>query len=169
MKKRKLHREIRKKTTSERAVSPVVSTILLIMVVIVIAIIIILWFRVFIKEAILKEVLGSTKRVEDFCREVSLKTILNEDQTFGVINEGNVPIYAFKLKVSRSDGTASTENIDGNLNPGFTRMFETNPSTGQPFLRSDFESVKVIPILLGKRKSGAAIPVACPEINGVDI
>ncbi|MEM0465727.1 MAG: archaellin/type IV pilin N-terminal domain-containing protein [Candidatus Pacearchaeota archaeon] len=161
-KKRKLNMEKKNVKKERKAISPVITTMLLIMVVIIIAIIIILWFNVFIKEYAKKTINGQEKRAEDFCRDVSLKPFVNEDESFGVTNEGNVPVYSIKLKVSKTDGTADVLSIPGNLNPGFSAIFD-------PYKRSDFESVKILPVLLGKRKSGAVEPVQCPEINGIDI
>lgn len=174
MKNRKITRGVKSykksfKRDNEKAVSPVIATILLIMIVIIIAIIIILWFRVFLKESLTKDINGNIKKVEDYCREVSLKQILNEDSTFGVTNEGNVPISEFKLKVSKTDGTSEIIEALGRLNPGFTTMFEVDNSAGGIYKRSDFESVKIIPVLLGKRKSGAVEAVTCPEKDGIDI
>lgn len=165
MKRKKFKREVHRFNHKENAVSPVVSTILLIMLVIIIAVIIILWFRVFLKESIIKEIAGKTKNIEDYCRDVRLKAILNDDNSFGVTNEGNVPIYGFNLKLARDDGTASEVPVsNARLNPGFSIMFSDQG------YRNDYESVKAIPILLGKRKSSSATEqFICPDKYGVDI
>lgn len=159
MKKKNFKKEMRKR----KAVSPVVSTILLIMIVIIIAIIIILWSRNFIKEVILKEVAGNSKRVNEFCNEVRLNPILNDDGSFGITNEGNVPVHAINLKISGSDGSSSTQYIGPlDINPGFSKMIEG-------YNAADFEEIKIMPILLGERKSGVVEPYSCPENTGIEI
>jgi flagellin-like protein len=164
MKKKRFKREVNSFRHKEKAISPVISTILLIMLVIIIAIIILLWFRVFLKEVIEKDVNGVKKPIDAVCGEVQLKEIINPDNTFGVTNEGNVAIHSIKLKVSKTDGTSDTIPIDNSrLNPGFSMMFEG-------LSLDDYESVKAIPILLGKRKSATAPePYECSEKNGIDI
>ncbi len=155
----------RKVEKSRKAVSPVVSTILLIMIVVIIAIIILLWARNFIKEAILKEIAGNTKKVEAWCSEVQaqLKPIINEDGSCGIANEGNIPIHAIDLKTSGSEGSSDTEYIGPlDINAGYSKMIsgcDTN----------SYESIKIIPIILGKRKSGLVEPYTCPEKDAVII
>ncbi len=149
------------KERKSRAVSPVVSTIILIMIVIIIAIIIILFARNFIKEIVLKEVGGNSKRVEDFCSEVVLNPILNDDGTFGVSNEGNVPVFALNIKTTNA-GNSDTIPLEYHINPGYSQMIEGKN-------RNDYESVKIIPILLGKRKSNLVEQYTCDERYGVDI
>jgi flagellin-like protein len=162
MKKKSIKKVVKNTRTKERAVSPVVATILLIMLVVIIAVIIVLWFKLFLKEAVVKEVDGNTKNIEDYCRGLNLKVIFNEiDKTYGVSNEGNVPIYGFRLKLSNS-GDSSTEEVEGPLNPGFSMMF-----TGTT---DSYESIKIIPVLLGTRESGTVPePFVCPERDGVDV
>ena len=147
-----------------KAVSPVVSTIILIMIVIIIAIIIILFARSFIKELVLKEVGGNSKRVEDFCPEVAINPILNGDGTFGIENEGNVPIFAISLITSKA-GNSKTEKVDISVNPGYSKMIPSNIYG----YRTDYEAVKLVPILLGKRKSDLVEPYTCAEQYGIDI
>ena len=144
-----------------KAVSPIVSTILLIMIVVIIAIIILLWARNFIKEAILKEIAGNTKKVEAWCSQVQLKPIMNEDGSCGIANEGNIPIHAIDLKTSDSEGSSNTEHIGPlDINAGYSKIIpgcDTNA----------YESIKIIPIILGKRKSGLVEPYTCPEKDAV--
>jgi len=162
---------IKLKRCDKKAVSPIISTVLLIMIVIILAIIILLWSRGFIQEAILKEVAGTEKRVEQFCGEVGITRILNSDGSFGITNSGNVPIYKINLKLT-SKGTSIIKEIDseagGLVNPGFASIFEGynyyNDGTGSPY-----EEVKVIPVLLGESKSGGITEFACPEENAFTI
>jgi flagellin-like protein len=151
----------------EKAVSPVIATVLLIMIVIILAIIILLWSRSFIKETILKEVQGVSKNAEQFCPEVQLRPDISEDAsgTFGFTNTGNIPIYSYKIKLV-SKGGSETKKVDGAaglVNPGFG----TTIGGVLPF--SEYEQIKIIPILLGKTSSGTLEPFECPEVNGVSL
>ena len=149
---------------NKKGVSPVISTVLLIMIVIILAVIILLWSRGFVKEAILKEVGGNQKRVQQFCGEVRMTRILEGD-SFGFTNSGNVPIYKFHLKTTsdgRSDTTEITPEMGGLVNPGFATILE-----GHSY--SSYDEVKIIPILLGKSKSSGITEFSCPEENALII
>lgn len=152
---------------NKSGISPIISTVLLIMIVLILAVIILLWSRGFVQEAILKEVAGNEKLVEQFCGEVGMTRVLNTDGSFGITNSGNVPIFKINLKTTQpGTGTSTSEEIspeDGGLvNPGFTSIF-----AGHNY--NDYEEVKVIPILLGKSKSGRISEFSCPEENALII
>jgi flagellin-like protein len=149
----------------EKAVSPVIATVLLVLVVVILATIILIWSFSFVKEAVEKEIAGEKKRAEQYCSEVKLDPF-EDPSGFGFVNSGNVPIYAFKIKFSPSGGSTYTKTVtgkEGQINPGATATI----SEGQ--LASDFEEVKVIPILLGKVKSGGYQEFQCPESDSVKI
>jgi len=150
------------KRGNKKGISPVVSTVLLIMVVIILAIIILLWSRGFIKEKILK----FDKPIENVCSEVSIKTFVNDDYSFGVSNIGNVPIYAIDLKIMKKGGSKVyriEESRGGKINVGLSNILEQE--NGDPFYINTAEDkeIKVIPILLGKNKDGAVKEYTCPE------
>lgn len=149
---------------NKKAVSPVIATVLLIMIVIILAIIILLWSRGFVKEAITKTIGDETKTVEQWCSEVQIDRIISEDETsFGFQNIGNIPIYKFNLKLTESgSGDSSIENYDVAVNPGFSTLVEDKSY-------SDYEQIKVIPIILGKKKSGGQEPFECPENDNLII
>ena len=154
---------------NKNAVSPIISTVLLIMIVIILAIIILLWSKGFIKEALTKDIGGNEQIVNKLCQEVQINPIINEDDTFGFENTGNVPIYAYNVKL---DGDGSSEIIKiskeegGYVNPGFTTIVEKSMVGDRGY--SNFQKVKIIPILFGKsKKSGATQEFPCPEENGV--
>ncbi|MAG02186.1 hypothetical protein CMI42_02520 [Candidatus Pacearchaeota archaeon] len=134
---------------NKKAVSPVISTILLVMIVIILAIIILLWARGFVDEAVEKEIAGNSKRVNEFCLDVKLKGIVNVDE-FGFENVGNVPVFAFNLKLTDGGGSRivrfDNEN-GGSVNPGFSFIAEG-------YSYNDYEEVKIIPILLGQSSNG---------------
>ena len=151
--------------SDKKAVSPIVSTIFLILIVFILAVIIIIWTSGFFKEAITKEIAGKKKTVEQFCSEVGLRPILNEnDGSFGVENIGNVPIYALNLKLS-SGGSSQVKKLsgeDGLVNTGFNKMING-------YSYHDYDEVKIIPIVLGKTKSGAVNEFECPESDALII
>jgi len=159
---------------NKRAVSPIISTVLLVMIVIIIAIIILMWSRGFIKEVILKEIGGESKNVEKFCSEISMKGILNDEGSFGFTNNGNVPVYALNLKLSGGiigEGSSDIINIrpeDGGLvNPGFSTL--VRDEYGSYYDYYDYDEVKIIPVLLGKTKTGAIKEKGCEEIYSLKI
>jgi flagellin-like protein len=149
----------------KKAVSPLISTVLLIMIVIVLAIIILLWARGFIQEAVTKEIGGSKKRVNEYCLDIQLAELINEDESFGIENRGNVPLYGFKLKTSKGGSSDITRFDDGDhiLNPGHTLIIE---DVGPYY---SYDSIKIIPILLGETNDGNSQPFDCPEENGFDL
>jgi len=159
---------------NKKAISPIISTVLLIMIVIIVAIIILMWSRGFIKEAIEKEISGQSKRVEQFCSELSMVAILNNEGSFGFTNNGNVPIYALNLKLSGGIvGAGSSDIINirpeegGLVNPGFSTLIK-NPD-GDYYYYDDYDEVKIIPVLLGKTKTGAIKEKGCEEIYALKI
>ncbi len=151
-----------------------VSTVLLIMIVVILAIIILMWSRGFIKEAILKDIGGESKRVEQFCSEVSMVAILNDEGSFGFTNNGNVPVYALDLKLSGGiigEGNSDIVNIrpekGGLVNPGFSTLIKDEYENYYNYY--DYDEVKIIPVLLGKTKTGAIKEKGCEEIYSLKI
>lgn len=154
---------------NKKAVSPVISTVLLIMIVIILAIIILAWSRGFVKEIITKEIAGNKKRVNEFCLEVKMNPIVNEDNTFGFGNTGNIPIYAYLLKLELKDlGKSDTIKIKnqegGAVNPGHSVIVKDSRVSSY----SNYESIKIIPILLGTADSNVR-EFQCPELSGLEV
>ncbi|MDD5191960.1 MAG: hypothetical protein PHH54_04950 [Candidatus Nanoarchaeia archaeon] len=141
----------------KKGVSPVIATVLLIMIVIIIAIIILLWSQGFIKEKLLK----FDKPIENVCSEVSIKTFVNEDYTYGFTNIGNVPIYAVDVKISEGGNSRivrADQTKNGQVDIGLSTKLSVeaiDPTTTT--------EVKIIPILLGKNKEGGIKEFTCPE------
>ena len=154
-----------KRGINKRGLSPIVATSILIVIVIILAIIILLWARGFIKEAVIKEIAGSSKRAEEFCREIGMRGFVNEDNSFGFENTGTIPIFAYRINLEES-GSSEIIRVGndkgGSVNPGDTVII----SNFQPY--SSYDSVKIIPVLLGKVE-GSTQSYDCPEINGIDI
>lgn len=152
---------------TEKAVSPVVATVLLIMIVIIIALIIIFWLRAFFKEAVMKEIAGDNRNIQQFCPEIRIESIINsEDGSFGFKNIGNIPIYEFKVKLD-GGGNSRIIKIDskngGEVNPGFNVMLTGRSSIGS---YTDYDSIKLIPVLLGKTQGGLST-FECPETYAI--
>jgi flagellin-like protein len=154
-----------------KAVTPVIATVLLILIVIILAVIILLWSQGFITEAITKDIGGETKTTEQFCSEISIQPILNNDKSFGFKNIGNVPIYSFNLKLAeKNTGRSEIKKIEhstGAVNPGFSTLVKKDAV--EYYNYTNYESVKIIPILIGKTKSGGLQEFECPEENGINI
>jgi len=156
-----------KRGINKKGLSPIVATSILIVIVIILAIIILLWARGFIKEAVIKEIAGSSKRAEEFCREIGMRGFVNEDNSFGFENTGTIPIFAYRINLEKS-GSSEIIRVGndqgGSVNPGDTAII--SHSSVKPY--SSYDSVKIIPVLLGKVE-GSTQSYDCPEINGIDI
>lgn len=151
----------------KKAVSPIVSTVLLIMIVIVLAIIILLWATSFVEEIITKEIAGIEKRVQDYCREIEISQIINDDNSFGFENKGNVPIFGFRVKTSEYDGSSGMFRVKGDeggkVNPGFSVIIEDDEI--KPY--GDYESIAILPTIKGETKQGDNRDYDCPEENQI--
>ena len=145
---------------NKKAVSPIIATVLLIMIVIVLAIIIIIWSRGFISEIINKEILGNEKRLDEWCSQRNLEGLINQDGTFAIKNKGQVPIFAFNVKTV-SAGDSNLERVSESLNPSYTLPFD--------IYLSSYDSIKVIPILLGTTDEGSTKEKPCPEATALII
>ena len=146
--------------TNKKAISPIISTVMLIMIVIVIAVIILLWSQGFTKEKILK----FDRAIDNVCLDVSLETYVNADSTIGLRNKGIVPIQEVKLIVSEGGNDIVYDiGIDeGKIGAGLSNTI-TDP------IYSSGKDMKVIPVLLGRSKSGAIQTFTCPESTGVQV
>ncbi len=146
---------------TKKAVSPIIATVLLLLLVFILASIIFLWSKGFIKESVLKDIAGNEKTIDKYCPDVKLETFVDNDGSFGFNNVGNVPLYSFDLKLSKA-GTSQLDARTNIVNPGSSiRIDDKN--------YNDYEEVKVIPILLGKKKSGGTQQFQCPDIDGIKV
>ena len=137
----------------KRGISPVVASVLLVLIVIVLAIIIFLWARGFIKEHVEK----FNQPVEMSCESVSFSASISGESLY-IINNGNVPIYAIDVKKNRKGGSEVIKEVIS-LSMGGATNRDISPL-------SDVNSVLVVPILLGKTKSGNTNEYTCPDANG---
>tara|TARA_Y100000034_G_scaffold88866_1_gene106747 strand:- start:155 stop:604 length:450 start_codon:yes stop_codon:yes gene_type:complete len=147
---------MRKIIKNKRAISPIISTVLLIMIAIIIAIIILIWGRGFIKEKLLK----FDKPVENVCSEVGIRAFINDDNSYGFTNTGNIPIYQVDLK-KMERGKSTITRIDKGVNPGGVIIL------GNDYDDPDIEEIRVIPVLLGETDSGSQKDYSCPEHTSV--
>jgi len=155
-----------RKIGDKKAVSPVISTVLLVMIVITLASIIIFWSKGFIKESLTKEVGGQEKEINQVCSEITAAAIINNDGSFGISNNGNVPIYALNLKVTKNDGGSSITSIIDSVNPGQSIMINEDVEHDD----DNYIGIKIIPVIIGTSKSsGEYKEFTCPEGNGVVI
>ena len=145
---------------NKKAVSPIIATVLLIMIVIVLAIIIIIWSQGFIKEMITKEVLGKKSRLDEWCNQINLKGLINEDRTFAIKNEGQIPIFAFNIKTV-SGGDSSLDRVSESLNPTYTLPVDISLDS--------HDSIKVMSILLGSTEEGSTKEKPCQEATALII
>lgn len=143
---------------NKKAVSPVISTILLIMIAVTTAIIILIWARGFVKEAVTKEIVGVEKRAEKLCSEIELQTSIFEEGNLYIRNAGNIPINSFKIKTT-SGGNSAISEVDKGISPGEDIQIYDNDYRV-------YDEVKLIPVLLGKAKSGIE-KFECPEEGGI--
>ena len=144
----------------KRGVSPIISTVLLVMVVIVMAIIILLWARGFASETILKNVAGQEKTVDKFCADVRLEAFVDNDGTFGFSNVGNIPLFSYNVKIVEA-GSSEIHERNEIVNPGASVRIEDLGNY------NNFEEVKIIPVLLGTKKTGGSSQFTCPERDSI--
>jgi len=121
----------------KKGVSPVISTILLISLVILIALIILLWYQGFFKEKLLK----FDKPIERVCEEISIRAF-EENGNIGFTNIGNTPLYKIDV-ILGSQGSSQIQELDKRINPGDSINLEYQG-----------DEIEIIPILLGRTKSG---------------
>lgn len=126
----------------KKAISPIVSTVLLIAIVVVIAAIIFLWARGFVKESVMKSISGVEMSADQACElvQLSVKEYIGGVQ---IINNGNVPINGFDIKIS-TGGTSEIRNErDNNIGKGQSLIYDITES---------YDKLEVIPVLLGTVK-----------------
>lgn len=143
-------------TEHKKAVSPVVATVLLVMLVIILAIIILLWVRSFTSEAITKDIGNGPTIVANICKEVSLREV-SAGGGIGFENIGNVPLYGYVLKTTDTSGNSNSQKIYNAVVPGATEIADDDLDLG------DYDSVSIIPILLGKSSASTTQEWPCDK------
>jgi hypothetical protein len=140
------------------------------MVVVMLSVIILIWSQSFFDEMILKEIAGGeSKNIEKFCREIAADPLISvTGGSFGITNTGNIPIYSLNFKNTTgasSDVIKITPEMGGLINPGFSTLIRDE--SGGFYDSNDYDQIKLIPILLGKVKSGGIKEFECPEEWGI--
>lgn len=149
-----------------RGVSPNVATIILVIIILVIALIIFLWIRGLIGESIIK---FDGRSVERACEVVDF-SVSYSNGDLAVINNGEIPIYDFNLKVVRRGGS-ETDKFSEIFAGSGTPFDSTTLKMGGSFLGTlpegyadDATSLVLTPILMGKgANSGTQKTSACNE------
>lgn len=148
----------------KRGISPVIATVLLIAMVVVIGVIIFLWFRGMTTEVITK---FGGKNIELVCGDVDFDASYYGG-TLSISNDGNVPIYGMKIKISKEKGH-NTVNLDSvvttfqGLNQGGTFSGDISSEV------AGAESIILIPILLGSSEEGKKTFVCDENLHGYEL
>ena len=152
----------------KKGVSPVIATVLLIAMVIIIGLIIFLWFRGFTQEAITK----FEKNIQLVCDEVSFTSEYSSSEgKLYLINDGNVPIYDFKVKIfqTASHQTVDLSELDENWKISGLRQGGSFSSKDLSSDFSDYQKILLIPILAGISKNGEERTHVCDERHANEI
>lgn len=145
---------MRKITSNKKGLSPIITTVLLIALVVVIIAVIFLWFRGMVGEGITK----FGENVNLVCRKINFDADYSSD-TLNIVNNGNVPIYEFNLKIGNG-GTYSTTNIrevtcDGDCWPKTgLNMGGSYSKRMSSFIPESATELELVPILFGSANSG---------------
>ena len=131
-----------RKLESKRALSPVIATVLLIALVAIIAIIIFIWAASWVGESLRKQ----NAPIDQKCREVSLD-LYYDGSTLEITNNGNVPIYAFDLKLY-DGGKVDVERIDDQLSAGSSLNYPVSER---------YDKIQIIPNLLAEAESSKKV------------
>lgn len=146
---------------NKRGVSPVIATVLLIAIVIVIAAIIFIWASGFLSERAQK----SGRAVELSCPEISFTAgydgpDASGNKKVGVINRGNVPIYAFNVKEVGDGEVLVYKNLGSTITQGDTAQVEIPSHISGEIL--------MVPVILGESSSGK-VEFPCPDEFGYEV
>ncbi len=150
----------------KKGVSPVIATVLLIAMVIVLAMIIFIWFQGMTQEAITK----FDENVELVClRKVQFDAEYNSGNLI-VKNTGTTPIYRMNLK-TESTGEYSTNQIKTESEGGFWPNAGLNQQDifSASINLASYESITLIPVLVGNTQSGGKAIYACKENSGIKL
>jgi flagellin-like protein len=145
---------IKEDNMKKKAVSPIITTILLILLAIVLASIIFLYFRNFVKEVPTKfsPTANQDRPITELCAAVRLEASIDGNNV-AITNLGAIPLSKIELLVSFG-GSSERKEYELGINSGESKIVTSSVPLGS-------NSVKLIPILLGKMKSGEVNPYSC--------
>ena len=145
---------MRKITSNKKGLSPVITTVLLIALVVVIIAVIFLWFRGMIDEGVTK----FGENINLVCGKIDFDADYSSG-TLSIVNNGNIPIYGFNLKIGNGGSYSSTNirevdcyedcwpntglNVGGSYSKGMSS-----------FVPESATELELIPILVGTANSG---------------
>ncbi len=157
---------MKKKRLRKKGLSPVIATVLLVVMVVVIGLIIFLWFRGITEEAITK---FDGKNIELVCEDVDFLSDYSVSGILSILNEGNVPIFGMKVKISEQ-GSHETLDIK-DLASGWPDIGLRQGGIFSEALIGEFddaEKVLIIPVLMGTSAQGDQSYV-CGDRYGQDL
>ena len=150
----------------KRGISPVIATVLLIAMIVVIGLIIFVWFRNIIQE----EGTKFGKNVNLVCGDVKFDTDYDfYSGTLSIANNGNVPIFGMKIKIS-GEGSHKTKDL-GEISSNWPKL---GLNQGGTFLgdiyseTSSADKIIIIPVLMGTSEGRKKIFI-CEEQYGQEI
>ena len=150
---------------NQKGVSPVVETVLLIAIVVVISVLVFVWFNQMTEEAITK---FEGMNIELVCEDVAF------DATYyygvlKIVNNGNVPIFGIKVKIS-GEGSHATKDLSEISNwPGLGLNQGNSFSEDIRNDVEDAESIVLIPVLIGNSEAGKKTFVCDENRYGYEI
>ncbi|MAH03424.1 hypothetical protein CMI39_01415 [Candidatus Pacearchaeota archaeon] len=147
----------------KKGVSPVIATVLLVAIVVVIGLIIFQWFRGMTQESIVK----FDKNIGLVCSDVNFDTRYSAN-TLYITNNGNVPIYNIRIKLS-GEGHHETKDItdlssswpESGLNQGGAFSGEIDIGNSN--------KITLIPVLRGESELGEKNFVCDEKQHGYEL
>ena len=150
----------------KKGVSPIIATVLLIALVIIIGTIVFMWFRSMTQEAITK---FEGENIELTCEKVQFeKSYSITSKILTIYNTGNIPIYNMNVKMEGGGSYETKEITDPTL---FGDSWpEKGLNTGAVAFRvisaNSYETITLIPILMGTNEEGIKKTHVCDERYG---
>lgn len=152
------------KKKEKKGISPVIATVLLIAIVVVIGLVLFLWFKGMTEETITK---FSGTNIKLVCNDVEFDASYSAGR-LSILNIGNVPIFAMKIKISEY-GSHKTKDLrdltedwpESGLNQGGT-------FSGDISEVESGDKITLIPVLVGTSEKGKKTFV-CEEAHGLEV
>lgn len=151
----------------KQGISPVIATVLLVAMVVVIGLIIFIWFRGITEEAITK---FGGRNIELVCGDVVFLSEYSASGILSISNNGNVPIFGMKAKISKqgSHETLDMKDLDTVDWPAIG-LKQEGTFSGNLFTEFDgADQVLLIPVLMGTSAQGKQTYV-CEDRHGQDL
>lgn len=150
----------------KRGISPIIATVLLIALVVAIGAIVFVWLQDFTKDSV--EVSGQNPQL--VCEDLSFDASYSNGK-LSLVNEGNYLLYGLDVRKEKTGGY-ETERVGlGNVtyNGWPEGGIESGGSARLEVDLSNYNSVTLIPVLLGKNQEGESVSAGCKERHGEKI